>query len=418
MTSLLLDKSQRILILGYGVSGTSTANFLKNKGFEVFIHDDSMSDFFRQRSHSVEKDFDILVKSPGIPFMPNNAHFWVKKAMEKKIPILSNYDIWSLFNPKARVVCITGTNGKSTTTALITHILQKSGKDAVMGGNIGIPYGDISQKHDIYIFEMSSYELAISKYMNFEVCCLLNIAPDHLENHGSFENYVEAKYRALDYSKIKVINSTDKITVDKYDSGTIVVSQNGIELPDNNCPSLKGRHNKENAAFAYEVCRYFGIFHHEIIRHMESFEALPHRMNVVRVIGNTIFVNDSKATNPDSAARALDSYYESHKIFWLVGGRSKGIDPLPYIDKYITMANNIYKIYLFGESMAEFEEKFGNKTIKCGSIENALKSAYNDAISFEKGQNVVLFSPMCTSFDQFKNFSERGEFFTRLVQEL
>lgn len=411
------------------MSGNSTAKFLKQKGHDITIFDDNIkntADFVKNM------EFDAIVKSPGIPFMKHNMHPIIHKANECGIPVISNYDVFSVYHPEARVIVITGTNGKSTTTALLHHILSKAGVNVSMGGNIGIPYGDLKES-DIYVFEMSSYELAVSRYMNFDVCCLLNIEPDHLEIHGSFENYIAAKHRGLDTAKTKIISCEDQYTFEKYKADAIIISYQDNRnadiyikehtLIDNNSvicdlsafSELRGTHNHQNVAFAYAVCKHLGIPPKEVARYVASFKALPHRMNIVRKINDILFINDSKATNPDSAAKALDTYV-GYKIFWLVGGRSKKTDIHKSIDKFL---GSVYKIYLFGESMDEFEAAFkGMKdTVRCETLDRALQSAYADAF-LESGPSVVLLSPMCASFDQFENYAKRGETFCELVKEL
>lgn len=424
-----INKTCRFLILGYGISGTSTTKFLEQKGHHVTVFDDNI-----QSTIETFKDinFDAIIKSPGIPFMPHNMHPIVQQAYEHDVPVISNYDIFSIYNPEARVIVVTGTNGKSTTTALIHHILTRSGVNVGMGGNIGIPYGDLKES-DIYVFEMSSYELAISKYMNFDTCCLLNITPDHLENHGSFENYIAAKHRGLEAAKTKIISHNDPYTFEKYKNSSIVLSDK--ETPENNIyikehtliddntvicdlssfSELRGTHNHQNASFAYTVCKQIGIVPKEISRHMATFKALPHRMNIVRKMNNILFINDSKATNPDSAAKTLNTYL-GYGIFWMVGGRSKKTDVHKAINEFI---GSVRKIYLFGESMDEFEDIFKGikQTERCHTLENAVNRAYADALN-ESGICVVLLSPMCASFDQFENYAKRGEFFCKTVMEL
>jgi UDP-N-acetylmuramoylalanine--D-glutamate ligase len=429
---VFLTGPKKILILGYGVAGSSTASFLQKKGHEIVIYDDNIKDTYNFARSNDLKRIDAIIKSPGVPFMPHNMHPIIKMAKEYKIPMFSNYDIFSLYHPEAKVIAITGTNGKSTTTALIYHILLKSGVKVCMGGNIGIPYGDLEHA-DVYIFELSSYELAFSKHLNFDTCCVLNIKPDHLENHGNFKNYITAKHNGLDYAKYKIISMEDEITYEKYnETADIIVStknkNNGIHIAekiliDNNkviCDlsffsELRGNHNYQNIAFAYAVCKHLEMFPKEIARHIATFKALPHRMCVIRQINKILFVNDSKATNPDSAAKALESYI-GYGIFWLVGGRSKQVEIMKAIEPYL---DSVCKIYLFGEAEKEFEQIFSqtNKTVSCKTLGNALQKAYLEALT-EVGPSVILLAPMCSSFDQFDNYRDRGEYFCNLVKKL
>ncbi len=427
--------TKNFLIVGYGTSGKSAFNFLKSLGHNVYVYDDNIPNTRNVVDNINWGVVDYVIKSPGIGFMEHNIHPIIKIAVEHDVPVISCYDLFMMYNPEARVISITGTNGKSTTTALVHHILKKSGINSSMGGNIGIPYFDLPRS-DVYVFEMSSYELASSRNLNFDVAAIINIRPDHLDKHGSFENYVIAKHRSLDCSNVKVISYEDTITYEKYAGAenTIVISRDGNTKADiyicegvlmdrgnvildlSNFSEIRGKHNHENVAFAYAICRNFNIPPKEIAKNIASFKSLPHRLNVVRKINNVLFVNDSKATNPDSASKALDTYV-GYNIFWLVGGRSKKTDPHKDIDPYLASVRNIY---LFGESMDEFYQEFSNmkNCIKCETMSNALLKAYKDARKETEGPSVILLSPMCASFDQFNNFEERGLEFCKLVNEL
>lgn len=430
-----ISSKKMFLILGYGISGRSVCNFLKKHGHEVIVYDDNIENTHNCLESVDFSKIDAVIKSPGVPFMEHNQHFIVKKAKLMNIPIISGYDIFMLYNPNACVVSITATNGKSTTTALVQHILKKSGINSSMGGNIGVPYFDLP-KSDVYVFEMSSYELACSKYMKFHSACVLNIEPDHLENHGTFENYINAKQSSLEYAKNRFISYEDEYAMKKYKNqkNIITISNTGNKnadiyvcdglLMDKNdviCDlsaytELRGKHNHQNAAFAYAICKNLGVFPKEISKNMATFKSLPHRLHIVRKIENILFVNDSKATNPDSAAKALDTYV-GYNIFWIVGGRSKKTDPHESVDKYL---ESVRKMYLFGESADEFFEHFKHlkSCEKYNSMFEAVLNAYSDALKEKEGPSVVLLSPMCSSFDQFQNFEHRGEEFCKMVNEL
>ena len=422
-----------ILLVGYGISGISVFDFLKSKGNNVFVYDDYKSEEIPNKVTNIDwNNIDYVVKSPSIHIMHHNIHPIIQEALNNNKKVYSTFDIFKLYNPNAKIIGITGTNGKSTTTSLVYNILKNAGLSVQIGGNIGIPYNDL-EKSEYYVFEMSSYEIESSKLLDFEIGAVLNIEPDHIEWHGSFENYIQSKHKLLDNSKLKLISYEDEYSINKYTYNTMTISTNNnqhasyyikekilmhgnnILLDLSNVKYLIGTHNYQNIMFAYAICKYLNVDENIIINTINNFEPLPHRMNVVRKINNILFVNDSKGTNPGSSARALDTFV-GYKIFWLVGGRSKKVNPLPYISKYL---DSIQKIYLFGESTQEFARIF--KDIKeyviVKTMDEALKKSYEDAIN-EPGASVVLLSPMCASFDQFQSFEHRGNVFVELVKSL
>ncbi len=433
---LNLDSCRNVLVVGYGVSGKSVYEFLKKRGVNVSVYDDRDGNIPDRVMDVQCKHFDVVIKSPSIPFMLHNCHPVIKEANDTGIPVLSTFDVFRIYNPNAKIIAVTGTNGKSTTTALICHIMHKAGFSVEMGGNIGVPYFEMPQA-EWYVLEMSSYELASSQYLDFEISCVLNIEPDHLAFHGNLEYYASAKHKALEHAQFRFISYEDEITMSRYayrdnvvtistenePNSDIYVCENAIFNNSTNriavnlsvFPNLRGKHNHQNIAFAYAICKHLGLQSREIINHISSFVPLPHRLNTVRKIGNVVFVNDSKATNPGSAARALATFV-GYKIYWLVGGRSKKVDPMVYIRDYMA---GVQKIYLFGESMDEFGAVFKGikKTVRCQTMMTALNMAYQDA-KLDNGASVVLLSPMCASFDQFDSFEHRGNEFVKMVQGL
>lgn len=438
MDDNVLKNKKNILVVGYGISGKSVTSFLISKGHNVYVYDDNNDVNVVNRITVIDWDeIDFIIKSPSIHIMPHNRHPVIDEAIINTKPVYSTFDVFKMYNPNAKVIGITGTNGKSTTVSLIYHILKSAGISVALGGNIGIPYFDTLKyvNPEYYVFEMSSYELTSSQLLNFEIGGLINIEPDHLDFHGSFENYIDAKHKILDYSKYKIISIDDKYTFNKYKDkprtisislsqdaiadyhieNNLLITNNDTVLDISNLPNLVGTHNAQNIMFAYAVCSQLGISHEKIVHGITTFEPLPHRMNTVRKIGDVLFINDSKATNPTSSAPALATF-AGYKIYWLVGGRSKHVDPMLYVGKYI---DSVERIYLFGEATEEFRDIFGGmKPIEnCKTMDVAVRRAYRDAKN-ELGATVVLLSPMCSSFDQFKNFEHRGNVFVKLVNEL
>ncbi|GHT88470.1 UDP-N-acetylmuramoylalanine--D-glutamate ligase [Alphaproteobacteria bacterium] len=430
----MFSSKKGVLVVGYGVSGKAAFEFLRNNGHDVLLFDDGKIDVPNRVTAINWTAIDLIVKSPSVPCFGSNCHKIIREANERSLPVLSVFDVFKLYNPAARMVAITGTNGKSTTTALVYHILKNSNFSAAIGGNIGIPYFSMP-KSDIYVLEMSSYELTSSKYLDFEISCVLNIDPDHLQFHLTFSNYIAAKHLALDHAKIKIFSIEDKLTTSKYSFNENAIRISIANIPEanyyvregvlidsgeavidlSNLEELRGAHNHQNVLCAYAICRKFGLPPKEIALSIASFKALPHRMKIVKRIGNVLFVNDSKGTNPVSSAKALATFV-GHKIFWLAGGRSKKIEPLPFVSHYL---QGVHKIYLFGEAEDEFDNIFKSyaKTAKCGSMESALNAAFIESMKMED-LSVILFSPMGTSFDQFANFEERGDKFISLVNKL
>jgi UDP-N-acetylmuramoylalanine--D-glutamate ligase len=344
------------------------------------------------------------------------------------------------------VVAVTGTNGKSTTTALITHILREAGRDARMGGNIGWGVLGLEPMHGgaVYVLELSSYQLDLTSSLHPRAALILNITPDHLDRHGDMEGYAAAKRRILlnqgkgDTAIIGVddvwgqricteITAANRRTIWPISARKALsrgiyglegrlydaTSERGVvEIADLTAArSLRGRHNWQNAAAAYAAVRALGLSVEEAVRGLMSFPGLAHRMETIGVLGRVTFVNDSKATNIDAARQAMSSY---PRYYWIAGGRPKtGIECLG--DLYGAIA----KAYLIGEAAPAFGQALEGKAAYeiSQTLEAAVRAAYADAA--ESGEDaVVLFSPACASFDQFSDFEARGEAFRAAVHAL
>ncbi len=397
-------------------------------------------------------DFAALMLSPGVPLTHPEPHWTVLKAQESGVEIVGDVELFARTvnaappHKRPKIIAITGTNGKSTTTALIGHICAAAGRDTRVGGNIGVGVLDLEPMHGgaVYVLELSSYQLDLTSSLKPDVAILLNISPDHLDRHGGMEGYVAAKRRILlnqgkgDTAVIGVddpwgqricteITAANRRTIVPISAskamGRGVYALQGLlydatgeraaEVADlTRVRSLPGRHNWQNAAAAYSAVRALGISVEEAADGLMSFPGLAHRMETVAQLGRVRFVNDSKATNTDAARQAMSSY---PKFYWIAGGQPKtgGIDALADLFPRIETA------YLIGEATEAFAETLGGKAkiVVCGTLDVAVAQAHADAAA--KGQDaIVLLSPACASFDQFTDFEARGEAFRAAVQGL
>jgi UDP-N-acetylmuramoylalanine--D-glutamate ligase len=443
-------------VLGLGRSGRSACRALLESGARVWAWDDDPE----RRSEAAAAGIlivnleicdwtriDRLVLSPGIPLTHPRPHRLVRRAQAQGVPIVGDVELLVENQADRQIVGITGTNGKSTTTALISHLLRRGGQGAQLGGNIGLPVLDLLPKpvEDIYVLELSSYQLELTEHLRCAVAVILNLSPDHLERHGSLAGYARAKRRILRNQRASdwaVLGIDDDHGRELYrelaagadrrlvpiavgrpvDRGVYVLEgelHDAIEGPATPVldlrpvTSLRGAHNWQNAAAAYGAARALGLAPGAIAAGLPEFKGLAHRLEPVATLDGVQFVNDSKATNPDAAARALSSYED---IYWIAGGRPKdaGLDPvLPWLDR-------VRRAYLIGEAADAFARTLAER-IPCtqsGDLAAALRQAAKDAWAERRGGAVVLLAPACASFDQFRDFEERGETFKALVAEL
>ena len=396
--------------------------------------------------------FAALMLSPGVPLTHPAPHWTVEKARAAGVEIVGDMELFARTvnaapdHKRPKIVAITGTNGKSTTTALIGHVCAQAGRDVRIGGNIGVGVLDLEDMHGgaVYVLEMSSYQLDLTSSLHADVTVILNLSPDHLERHGTMAGYVAAKRRILlnqgkgDTAVIGVddmwgqqicteITAANRRTIVPVSAskamGRGVYVLNGLlydatgeraqEVADlNRARSLPGRHNWQNAAAAYAAAKGLGIAADEAAEHLLTFAGLAHRMETVGTLGRVRFVNDSKATNSDAARQALSSYPKS---FWIAGGRAKsdGIEPLA------DLFGRIAQAYLIGEAAPAFAKTLAGKAlaVETGTLDAAVAQAYADAAATGHDA-VVLLSPACASFDQYADFEARGEAFRSAVQRL
>jgi UDP-N-acetylmuramoylalanine--D-glutamate ligase len=357
-----------------------------------------------------------VIVSPGVPL---NRHPIAARARQAKVPVIGDVELFAQARPELpphKVVGVTGTNGKSTVTALIHHIVQSAGLPTLMGGNIGLPI--LSQEPlpegGIYVLELSSYQIDLTQSLDCDVAVLLNISPDHLDRYDGMEDYAASKARLFTMQSprnVAVIAAEDDYTraIGAQVTGRKILVSSGQVKDQSRWPSLQGPHNAQNVASAVAVARELGIAEAVTARALETYPGLPHRMERVREKGGVLFVNDSKATNPTSAAPALAAYPAVH---WILGGQPKGNDLSP-CEPHLGHVRAAYTIGEAGPMFAQLLRPTVPVT-ECGMLDAAVAAAAEEA---EAGE-VVLLSPACASFDQFKDYEARGAAFRAAVEAL
>jgi len=369
--------------------------------------------------------FDSLIVTPGLPL---NRHPIAGRAREAGLEIIGDVELFARARPELpqhKVVGITGTNGKSTTTALVHHILKTAGVPTTMGGNIGLPIlaQDPLPEGGVYVLELSSYQIDLTQRLNCDIAVLLNITPDHLDRYESFDAYAASKARLFEMQRETEGHAA--VIAEDDDQTRAIASRLGakgfwlrntligVSASDvgaqANLPTLQGPHNAQNIACATAVCRHLGIPYAKIVEGLESYPGLPHRMERVREKEGVLFVNDSKATNPTATAPALAAF---PSIRWILGGQAK-TDNLEECAPHFAHVRSAYTIGEAGELFARLLAPHMPVT-NCETLENALNHAAKDS----QAGDTVLLSPACASFDQFKDFEQRGDRFRDLVGAL
>ncbi|WP_417426564.1 UDP-N-acetylmuramoyl-L-alanine--D-glutamate ligase [Hoeflea sp.] len=445
-----------VALFGLGGSGMATAKSLVAGGAQLTAWDDNPAQVEAARAAGIpvgdlrEIDWSglhALVLAPGVPLTHPKPHWTVDLANRHAVEIIGDIEIFMrerrAHAPGSPFIAITGTNGKSTTTALIAHLISHSGRDAQLGGNIGtaVLTLDPPAPGRVHVVECSSYQIDLAPSLDPSAGLLLNLTPDHLDRHGSMQHYAEIKARLVAHSDRAIIGVDDDwcrdiaarleaegraverisktlplmrglyadgTRIHLADSGTVslYVDLAGI-------PTLRGAHNAQNAAAAIAACRSVGLSDDEIRAGLATFPGLKHRMQPVARRGRVVFVNDSKATNAEAAAPALQSF---EPIYWIAGGLAKegGIAALePYFPR-------IAKAYLIGEAAAGFAATIGAQAPFeiSGTLDNAIAAAARDAAADGAEMPAVLLSPACASFDQYRNFEVRGDAYVSLVAAL
>jgi len=451
MTPATTFNGRTVALFGLGGSGLATASSLQAGGARVLACDDNPDSMARAAARGIatadlrETDwsgFTALILAPGVPLTHPAPHWTVERAKAAGIPIIGDIELFcrerAQIAPAAPFVAITGTNGKSTTTALIAHLLAQAGRDVQMGGNIGTAILSLAPPSPdrVHVIELSSFQIDLTPSLNPSVGVLLNITPDHLDRHGTLELYAGIKARLVAASDLAVVGIDDAPSRAIADAVTgpivrihvgegapegglaardaAVFAADGTRLADlSGIGTLRGAHNWQNAAVAVAVVRALGLGPESIAAGLKSFPGLPHRMEEVGRRGRVLFVNDSKATNADSTDKALTAFRDVH---WILGGKAKagGIEPLaPLFDR-------VAHAYLIGAATEAFAETLEGRVpyTRCGTLDAATRAAAEAAARSPAPEPVVLLSPACASYDQFKSFEDRGDQFRALVKAL
>ncbi len=475
-----------VAVFGLGGSGIATAHALVAGGATIAAWDDGEPGRAAAEKAGIPlvdlntadwTKFAALVLAPGVPLTHPEPHWSVRKAIAAKIEIIGDIELFcrerNAHCPDAAFIAITGTNGKSTTTSLVAHILRNAGRDAQMGGNIGVPILALEPpaKDRIYVIEMSSFQIDLTPSLNPTVGVLLNITPDHIDRHGTFKAYGDVKRILVECADYAVIGASPYCDVIAQNlatpnmrisdptrdgiyasEGKVWETQSGLlslvaDL--RGVGALRGAHNGENTAAAYAVLKKFGLSLDEIQSGMRTYPGLAHRLEEIGRIGDVAFINDSKATNADSTEKALLSFPDG--VYWILGGKPKegGIEPL------VPLFPAVMKAYLIGAASDAFAKTLEGLVPyeRCVTLDAAVAAAARDAAAYRNRtgatptpnpspqgggespnfslppvgragvgvgqcQPVVLLSPACASYDQFKSFEHRGDTFRTLVTAL
>jgi UDP-N-acetylmuramoylalanine--D-glutamate ligase len=451
---------REIAVFGLGLSGLASCRALMAGGAKVVAGDDSAAGREAAVRAGVPVEdfatadwsrFAALVLAPGVPLTHPEPHWVVRKATAAGVEIIGDVELYARerakLAPEAPFVAITGTNGKSTTTALTAHILRSAGRDVQMGGNIGTAVLALEPPaaDRCHVIEMSSFQIELTPTLEPTVGILLNVTPDHLDRHGTMEAYASLKARLVAGARHPVIGDDDDWCRD-ISERLRLANRTWVDLISartrerhgwfatgstlvTNAPwtgplgpfadlagigSLRGQHNIQNALAAGAAALSLGVTPTELAAALATFPGLPHRLEEIGRIGHTLYINDSKATNADSAATALAAF--DRDVLWILGGRPKqgGISSLT------SFFPRVAKAYLIGEATEEFAATLDGKVPfeRCGTLDRAVALVSADAAASTAPEPVVLLSPACASFDHYRNFEVRGEAFRALVTAL
>jgi UDP-N-acetylmuramoylalanine--D-glutamate ligase len=426
---------KRYAVLGLARSGLSAVESLLASGAHVMAWDNRNEpreavEGRVELADPVSADlsgYEAVVVSPGVPL---NTHPIAEAAARANVPVIGDIELFARARPDLpahRVVGITGTNGKSTTVSLVAHLLRSAAVPVMMCGNIGVPI--LAQKPlgpgGVYVLELSSYQIDLTQSLDCEVAALLNITPDHLDRYNGFEGYVASKARLFEMlgaGHVAVFGASDKETAwiaqnqaQRTDLKACIIAD-GAELAPQQprWPSLRGPHNLQNAAVAVAIAASLGLSASQWERALPTFRGLPHRMERVAEANGVLFINDSKATNPASAAPALAAFPPDPRprIHWILGGLPNGED----LDECKPWFGNIAAAYTIGDAGPHFADLLEPYTRVNRS--EMLAGAVREAMAAAQPGDIVMLSPACASFDQFRDFEARGDQFRQIVEAL
>ena len=452
-----------VAVFGLGTSGRSTCRALLAGGARVAAWDDGEAARTAGALDGISvidlagadwSRFAALVLAPGVPLTHPEPHWTVQRARAAGVEIIGDIELFfrerARLSPASEVVCITGTNGKSTTTALIAHVLAAAGADVEMGGNIGVPVLDLAPPDGkrIHVLEMSTFQIELTPSLAPTIGVMLNLSPDHLDRHGTMSRYVAIKESLVARAATAVIGIDDRLSSAIADraaeDGIPVTAISSLGMRASDVPlfygedghlhvaavdalevdvgslagidALRGGHNMQNALAALAVASLVrpGVHLTDHVAAFRSFPGLPHRMEGVGRLGRVLFINDSKATNADSTEKALTSW--PGDIYWIADGTPKegGITPLaPHFYR-------VAKAFLIGKAAGDFARALDGQVPHelCGTLDKALAAAARDASQSAAAEPVVLLSPACASYDQFRSYGHRGDVFRDLVARL
>ncbi len=405
-------------IYGLGLTGKSVVKFLKRKKLNNFtVWDDKKNSKNEKKDFSEKLDFsDYIIVSPGVSL--KKAKF-KKKLIQNKHKIITDLDLFYLFNPEIKSIVITGTNGKSTTCKILEYVLKKNGINIKLGGNIGKPILDLDLNgKPIVIIEASSFQLAHSKYVKPTYAAILNIAKDHLDWHGSIKEYTNSKLKifsnqnANNFAFLNNKKLIKKFKKNKYKSKLKIVNIKKFKNFQKKIKNfyLRSEANTENMSYIFEFSKIFKIKEKSIVESLVNFKGLNHRHEIFYKKNNITFINDSKATTFEASKFALKS---NQNIFWIVGGLPKLGDEF----KINEIKKNITKAYIIG-NYTKYFKKYLNGKINfelSGSLNSAIISIFKDIKNINEKKITILLSPASASYDQFRNFEERGNKYKKLI---